>query len=586
VVLVLACLALALLVPRVAQRRVNRLRDDINLVADPARTGVAAIRLDLALEAAARRGFALTGDEQLAREITTSLQRRRRAEQRLRATARQLDDAVPAELSTLVQRLSAFDADLDSLAAGTVARSEPMGVLRDRQRLFDDAMAATQRLDAAIVRVADARRSAIATTENTVAALTAVLVLLGLGAALLVARLGSRFRAVALRLDESDARFRQIAENLSTVVWLSDPSFRRLLYVNGAYARLWGRVPEQLYTNPDAFMEGVHPDDREQVRGALGKSPDGGSDVEFRVVRPDGEIRWVWGRGFPVRDDSGQVFRMAGIIEDITERRQHLIERERLLENERRAREAAEERRLELERVTESRARLVRGFTHDVKNPLGAADGFLALLEEGVLGVLPTPQRAWIDRARRSIGHALELIRHLLDLARAESGELEIRSADTDLADVLRDVAEAFRAQAASKALELAVDVPPRLPAVRTDATRVRQVFGNLVSNAVKYTPPGGHIVICTSVERADGETDRRRLAIKVSDDGSGIPEHQLPLLFAEFTRFDHGAAEGTGIGLAISKKIAEALGGQITVASCVGRGSTFTLHLPLADAS
>jgi PAS domain S-box-containing protein len=585
-VLVVASLALALLVPRLAQRRVNRLRDDINLFADPARTDVAAIELDLALEAAARRGYALTGDAQLAHEITVSLRRRRAAEQRLNERVRQLGDDVPTALATLATRLRAFDVELDSLVRRGVIQSEPSYALRDREGLFDAAMTAAQRLDSAIVRVADARRSAIATTENTVAALTAVLVVLGLGAALLVARLGNRFRAVALRLDESDARFRQIAENLHTVVWLSDPDFRNLLYVNGAYERIWGRSPEQLYSDADAFIEGVHPDDRAAVRDALAAIHDGGSDVEFRIVRPNGAFRWAWGRGFPVRDDAGRVFRMAGIIEDITERRQYQVERESLLENERRAREAAERRRHELEEVTLSRARLVRGFTHDVKNPLGAADGFLALLEEGVNGALPAPSRDWIGKARRAIDHALELIRSLLDIARAEAGELEIHWKETDVAALVREVAEAMAAQAASKRLTLVVDVPDWLPSVRTDAMRIRQVVGNLLSNAVKYTAEGGHVRIAATVEQDAADAAPPRLAISVSDDGRGIPEHQLPLLFAEFTRFDPDAAEGAGIGLAISRKIAEALGARITVESEVGRGSTFTLHLPLSRPS
>jgi PAS domain S-box-containing protein len=580
VILVLICLALALLVPHLAQRRINRLRDEINLVADPARGDVAAIALDLALESAARRGYALTGDAQLARDITGSLQRRRSAEQRLQSAALRLDSAVPAALAVLAQRLAIFDADMDSLEARGIVRREPTVALHSRQPLFNDVMTATQRLDSAILRAADARRAAIAATENTVGVVSAVLVMLGLGAALLVARLGNRFRAVALRLDESDSRFRQIADNLSSVVWLSDPNFQRLLYVNLAYERLWGRSPAQLYVDADSFIEGVHPSDREAVHDALARMSDGSSDVEFRIIRPDGTVRWVMGRGFPVRDESGRVFRMAGIIEDITEQHQYLTERERLLDNERRARVAAEERRLALEEVTESRARLIRGFTHDVKNPLGAADGFLALLQQGVNGVLSRPQLDWIARARKSIGHALELIRQLLELARAEAGELAIRSSATDVAELVREVTEAFRAQAAAKSLSVNIDVASHLPVVQTDATRVRQIVGNLVSNAVKYTRPGGHIAVCAKLDgRDEGET---QLAIEVSDDGPGIPDDQLARIFSEFTRLDPTAAEGAGIGLAISQRIATALGGVITVNSSIGRGTTFALRLPV----
>ncbi|MDB4887108.1 MAG: two-component hybrid sensor and regulator [Gemmatimonadetes bacterium] len=581
VVFVLVSLALALLVPRVAQRRVNALRDNINLVAEPARSRVAAIQLDLALEAAARRGYLLTGDVQLAREITASRLRRREAEQQLLALASRLGAPVADEIAALEAPLAAADAQLDSTVV--VDRDHPAlpANIAAQQQRFDDALAATARLYVAIRQEAEAQRERIATTENAVSLLTGALVLLGLGAAIMVARLGARFHRLALRLDESDARFRQIAENLSAVVWLSDPSFRQHLYVNGAYERLWGRSRESLLADPGSFLDSVHPDDRDRVRASLAGIEQGEADVEFRVVRPDGEIRWSWARNFAVRDDEGRIFRIAGIIEDITDRREHALERERLLDNERQAHAASERRRLEVERITESRARLIRGFTHDVKNPLGAADGFLALLEEEIRGTLSEPQREWIARARRAIDHALELIGQLLDLARAEAGQLEIRRTDTEIAPLVREVADAFRSQASAKGLTLSIELPPQLPVVRTDPRRLRQVFGNLVSNAVKYTPPGGHIRVCAA-PHPDAHANDQRLALTVSDDGPGIPEDRLPLLFMEFTRFDPAAAEGAGIGLAISQKIAQALGGDITVASRVGRGSTFTLELPV----
>jgi len=456
--LVLVSLGLALVVPRLAERRVIRLREEINAVAEPARARLAAIQLDLALEAAARRGYLLTGDRQLAREIATSRTRRHEAERQLEEYARRLDPQVSAELARLTARLQALDAHLDTVVATGVNPSASPAPLAERQEQFDDALAAAGRLQDAIGRSADVRRERIGRTEQTVALLTAGLVLLGLGAALLVARLGSRFRTLALRLDESEERLRQIAT-------------------------------------------------------------------------------------------------------------------------------AAEQRRLEVERVTESRARLMRGFTHDVKNPLGAAEGYLSLLADGIHGTLADPQREAVERARRSIEHALELIAQLLDLARAEAGQLEFRPHRTDVAAVLRELGEAFRPQAEAKHLALRVEVP-ELPATWTDATRVRQVLANLVSNAVKYSPTGGHIAL--SAAARNGETAMRTpaLMLRVTDDGPGIPEDRIPMLFAEFTRLDPEAAEGAGIGLAISQRIARALGGEISVESRVGDGSTFTLELPLREPS
>jgi signal transduction histidine kinase len=246
------------------------------------------------------------------------------------------------------------------------------------------------------------------------------------------------------------------------------------------------------------------------------------------------------------------------------------------------AHEMSERRRSELERVTESRARLVRGFTHDVKNPLGAADGYLSLLEDGVVGELPGRQLEIIRRVRRSIRQALELIAHLLDLARAEAGQLEIHRCPTDVSDEVRDVADAFIAQAEAKQLKMEVAVDAALPQIETDPARLRQVVGNLISNAVKYTPEHGHINVRTGFASNGTSVDEHEIQITVSDDGPGIAPDKLPLLFTEFTRFDPGAAEGTGIGLAISKRIAQALGGDISVETKSGRGACFVLHLPI----
>lgn len=241
-----------------------------------------------------------------------------------------------------------------------------------------------------------------------------------------------------------------------------------------------------------------------------------------------------------------------------------------------------EQRHAELARVTESRTRLVRGFTHDVKNPLGAADGYLALLEDGI-----TPDRTpgeTIVRVRRSIKQALELIAHLLDIARAEAGQLDIHPRSTRVSDEVRDVADAFVAQARAKNLEMNIAVEPELPTIDTDPPRLRQVVGNLISNAVKYTPNGGHIEVRACVAHTATTPGEREIEIVVSDDGPGIAADKLPSLFTEFTRFDPGAAEGAGIGLAISKKIAEALGGDITVTTEVGHGASFVLHLPISS--
>ena len=445
-ILVLVTLLIAVALPRFTQRRVGRLRDEINNFADPARLRVTDIQLQLALQGSQRRGFLLSGDPALVREFERSRERRVLAERELLSYVRRLDADGGARITSLVTRLVHADSALDSVVAtGTDLSPRALDAQHASfiaiQRLSDT-------LATKIDSVAESRRAAIGSTENFVALSIAGLLLLGLAAAFLVERLGARFRLLALRLDA--------------------------------------------------------------------------------------------------------------------------------------AHEMSERRRSELERVTESRTRLVRGFTHDVKNPLGAADGYLSLLEDGLIGPLPERQRETVSRVRRSIRQALELIAHLLDLARAEAGQLEIHRCPTDVGDEVRDVADAFVAQARAKQLDMDVAVEPALPQIETDPARLRQVVGNLISNAVKYTPERGHISVRTGFAIDGATRDEHEIQITVSDDGPGISTDKLPLLFTEFTRFDPGAAEGTGIGLAISKRIAQALGGDISLDTRSSRGACFVLHLPI----
>jgi signal transduction histidine kinase len=267
------------------------------------------------------------------------------------------------------------------------------------------------------------------------------------------------------------------------------------------------------------------------------------------------------------------------VVRLLRERSRASWEREALLASERSARSEAEAGRRELERVILSRAVLIRGFSHDVKNPLGAADGYLELLEDGILGPLNSRQGESIARARRSLAQALRLIKDLLELAWAETVSAD--RIEVDLPRLVSTIVEDHQARATAKGLTLSFEAHG-VETVASDPVRVRQIVGNLLSNALNYTVAGDIAVAVGTRTEESGDRFKRWAVVSVTDSGPGIPEDQLPRVFQEFQRLDSAAGtEGSGIGLAISRRLARVLGGDLTVESAVGRGSTFTLWLP-----
>jgi signal transduction histidine kinase len=241
------------------------------------------------------------------------------------------------------------------------------------------------------------------------------------------------------------------------------------------------------------------------------------------------------------------------------------------------ARHETERRRIESEQMAESRQRLMRGFTHDVKNPLGAAAGYLDLIELGSIDPIEG-----VKRARRTLKSALSLIEDLLLFARAEVGEITIRRAPLDLRAVALAAVDDARPLAMSKGLSLSVETADALPPLESDEDRIRQVLDNLLSNAIKYTPAGAVTVrvgMCTDGQLPGAGPCAR---VDVCDTGPGLTPEQQQHVFEEFQRLDAPAGiSGSGLGLAISRRIAASLGGEVVVESAVGTGSTFSLLLP-----
>ena len=245
---------------------------------------------------------------------------------------------------------------------------------------------------------------------------------------------------------------------------------------------------------------------------------------------------------------------------------------------------ASERRRNELQQAVEARARVMRGVSHDLKNPLHAILGHTELIEQEIKGPVTDEQKKTLGRIRKSIGTLLSLIEDILDLSRAEGGQLRITLLETQLASVIRETIYEHSATAAAAGHRLDLELPKGLPLLTTDPQRVQQILGNLLSNAIKYTPEGGQIKVRAETRpRNAAAAGTPWAAIDVIDTGPGIPGEQTERIFDEFSRLRmHADKPGAGLGLAIARRISRLLGGELTVASAGSTGSVFTLWLPL----
>jgi signal transduction histidine kinase/CheY-like chemotaxis protein len=224
------------------------------------------------------------------------------------------------------------------------------------------------------------------------------------------------------------------------------------------------------------------------------------------------------------------------------------------------------------------KSEFLANMSHEIRTPLNSVLALSHLLLEGVSGPLTADQRKYLEIITRNGQTLLRLIDDILDLSRIESGHLEVDTEDVDLAPQVTAIVEALSPLAMAKDLDLSVRLPDRLPLVRCDVDRVRQILTNLIGNAIKFTDTG--------TIRVTAESNSSAVAIRVIDTGIGIPESQLGRIFEEFVQVDQTLARrqgGTGLGLAIASRLARLMGGGISASSVRGSGSRFTLTLPRA---
>jgi PAS domain S-box-containing protein len=362
-------------------------------------------------------------------------------------------------------------------------------------------------------------------------------------------------------LQQSEEKFRQLAENIREVFWMVQPATNEILYVSPAYEQIWDRTCASLYENPASRLETIHPEDRERIHSLLPRLEQGESlELEYRIRTPDGQEKWIRDRAFPIRDRDGQLTRVVGIAEEITERKRYQDELVR-------AREGADD-------ANQAKSRFLANTSHEIRTPMNGVIGMVQLLLETDL----TPeQRRYASVAQTSGRALLTLIDDILDLSKIEAGKITLENLSLDLRHTVEDVIQLARAQASAKGLQVHSDISPNIPRLlRGDAHRLHQVLTNLCANAIKFTEQGGVTLEAVLESKSDrGATIR----FSIADTGIGIRSEQVAVLFSPFTQADVSTTRkygGTGLGLAICKHLVEMMGGTIGVEGREGHGSTF----------
>jgi PAS domain S-box-containing protein len=394
--------------------------------------------------------------------------------------------------------------------------------------------------------------------------------------ALFLDRFGTTFRESLGALRESEERYRLITENTIDAISLIDRA-GRFAYTSPSYQKLLGYDPVQLLDSP--VIDYLHPDDR---RDWL--APEHPAQILMRWRHANGSWRWFNESWTPIVQGSASYHLVVG--HDVTDR----IAAEQAL---RAAHAELEQRVMErtaeltrsnqaLEQASLTKDRFLASMSHELRTPLNAIIGFTGTLLMRLPGPLTPDQDKQLRTVQRSSQHLLALINDILDLAKIQSGNIEINCEPIVCQEVINEVTASLRPLAERKALELAVVVPLEPIVIQTDRRALSQIVINLVNNAIKFTDRGGvRVVLIQHKHQGQGFVE-----ISVTDSGIGMnPEEQVRLfqLFAQVDNSHTRRQEGTGLGLHLSQKLAGLLGGQITVTSGAGQGSTFTVRLPEA---
>ena len=358
---------------------------------------------------------------------------------------------------------------------------------------------------------------------------------------------------------QSEERFRELAENIDQVFWMLDLETKRVLYVSPAFEKVWGCASAALFRNPAWLVETVHAEDRDRFIAFSERDRSEPVEEFYRIVRPDGSVRWIHDRSFPVHDPGGKPYRAAGIAEDITTRR-------------------GMEEQLRQAQKMEALGRLAGGIAHDFNNLLTVVGGYAHVLLQGT-----PPEDTRHDKLKQiqaASNRASALTSQLLAFGRKQMLQPKVVNVNNLLSNI-----EPLLRRVMGEHISLQTMLSSDLPCVKADPNQLEQVLINLAANARDAMPEGGEFRIRTTVVQAQPGTDFRRdpfpwARIEVSDTGCGMSQDVLGHIFEPFFT-TKAVGKGTGLGLSTVYGIIQQNHGTIHVSSNPSRGTIFEILLP-----
>lgn len=370
-------------------------------------------------------------------------------------------------------------------------------------------------------------------------------------------------RQAMIELDLSKRRTETLMSNLPGMVYqcLNDPPEFTFTFVSAGSKQLFGYMPEELMHNSTLkFFDMVHPDDVDRLAEENSYTLSIGLPLEttFRMVLPDGTVKWIWERSRVVeRNPDGSPHLLEGFYTDITE-----------------------QRRLEAaELANRAKTEFLANMSHEIRTPMNAV---LGMTDLAIRQKPPEGTMSCLRNIKSAANSLLTIINDILDFSKIEAGVIELIPEEYDIASLVYDIVTMINVRIGDKPLDFIVEDNPKLPCrLIGDVTRVKQIAINLLTNAVKFTR-NGYVRFSIDLEPTD-DPAKFKLKMAVQDTGIGIKREDLPLLFGNFSQVDtkkNRNVEGTGLGLAISKKLAELMDGGVSVESVYGEGSTFSFEV------